>query len=501
MKIIIGVTIGVIVLVVGVVGIVAMVAGGAAGDGEGGGFGTKVRLEKVQQGQLIETVVAPGQVKPATNVAISARVSARIKEIPHDEGEQVTKGDPNANPPIPASVLIRLDSEDLEARLRSAKARRDGQEAQIEVDKKRIEAQEASLRGTLATLNEAERNLDRHREMVSAGDVSQTAYEQAQEHYDGLKAQYESSAANIDAAKRAIKVSEYNLIAADADIEQAEDNLSYTTIVSPIDGVVTKVNVEPGELAVTGTMNNPGTVLLEVADLSKMLVVAELDEADVGRVLEGQPAKVRMLAYPDRVFDGKVLSVALSATRGGTNYFDTEILLDTEGDQIYTGLTADAEIEVARHDTIMIVPSQAVLGRPIEELPFDIRDNNEYVDQSKTIVTVVYRFVDGKAVITPVKIGPSDVTHTIILGGLEEGEQVVVGPYKALESMKHDQNLKDEREEQKKEDEKAASEGEAKADDVKAKDAESEKAKEPADDEASDEVEPVEAEAPVGVGS
>ncbi len=445
MKIIIGVTIGVVVLIVGVIGVVAVLGPGATGGGEG--VGTAVRLEAVEVGELVEVVSAPGQVEPVTNVTISARVSARIAEVPFDAGERVTKGDPDADPPVPASVLLRLDSTDLEALLRSAQARRDGQAAQIEVEQSRIASQVATLEGTQASLDEAKRDLNRNRELVASGDVSQSAYEQSQMRHDELDSRYTSAKANLEASRRALKVAGYSLLAADADIERAKDNLSYTTITSPIDGVVTIVNVEPGELAVTGTMNNRGTVLLEVADLSTMLVVAQLDEADVGLVHEGQPARVRMLAYPDRIFDGTVRSVALSATRLGTKFFKTEILLDTHGEHIYSGLTADAEIEVARHTGVLTVPSQAVLGRPIDDLPVDIRDDSEFVDKDKTIATVVYRFIDGKAVVTPVKIGPSDVTHTVILGGLEAGERVIVGPYKALEGLKHDQSVKDEREE------------------------------------------------------
>ena len=465
MKIVIGVSIGVVVLIVAVIGLVAMVGPKTTGVE---GIGTAVLVEPAETGTLIETVTAPGRVEPATNVEISARVSARIKAIPYQEGDHVTKGDPDADPPIPPSVLIQLDSTDLEAQLRSAKARRDGQAAQIEVDKARIEGQEASLLGTKASLDEARRDLDRHREMIASGDVSQSAYEQAQQRFDEMNANYDAAESNLAAAKKALKVLEFNLEAADADIARAEDNLSYTTITSPIDGVVTIVNVEPGELAVTGTMNNPGTVLLEVADLSTMLDVAELDESDVSHVKAGQPAKVRMLAYPDRVFDGTVQSVALSTTQQVTKYFKTEILLKTDEDQIYTGLTADAEIEVARHKDALVIPSQAVLGRPIEDLPIDVREGNDLVDPAKTIATVVYRMIDGKAVVTPVKIGASDVTHTIILAGLKPGDPVVVGPYKVLESIKHDQRIKDQKAEEKPEESKADEasepEGQAEAD-------------------------------------
>lgn len=447
MKIIIGVAIAVVVLILVVVGGFA-VMGPAATGSSGGGGGTTVRIQPVAVGELVEVVSAPGQVEPVTNVAISARVSARIAEIPYEEGERVTMGDPDADPPISPSLLIRLDATDLQASLTSAEARRDGQAAQIEVEESRIEAQEASLLGTRASMDEAKRDLDRNRDLVASGDVSRTAYEQAQRRYDEMASQYASAEANLEASRKSLNVSRFNLKAAEAEIERAKDNLSYTTIHSPIDGVVTSVNVEPGEVAITGTMNNPGTVLLEVADLSTMLVVAELDEADVGQVTEGQAARVRMLAYPDRIFEGHVRSVALSSTRAGTNFFKTEILLKTDGEQIYSGLTADAEIEVKRHADVLTIPSQAVMGRPVDDLPVDIRDNNEFVNKEKTIATVVYRFIDGKAVITPVKIGPSDVSQTVIVGGLTIDDRVIVGPYKALEGLHHDQAVKDEREEE-----------------------------------------------------
>ncbi len=444
MKIIIGVSIAVVVLILVVIGGFALM--GPAASGGGGGGGTTVRIESVTVGELVEVVSAPGQVEPVTNVAISARVSARIAEVPFAEGEQVTKGDPDADPPIPPSLLVRLDATDLQASLTSAQARRDGQAAQIGVEESRIEGQEAALVGTRATMDEAKRDLDRNRDLVASGDVSRTAYEQAQRRYDEMASQYASAEANLEASRKSLNVARFNLKAAEAEIERAKDNLSYTTMHSPIDGVVTIVNVEPGEMAVTGTMNNPGTVLLEVADLSTMLVVAELDEADVGQVHEGQAARVRMLAYPDRIFEGIVRWVALSSTRGGTNYFKTEILLETDGEQIYSGLTADAEIEVKRHADVLTIPSQAVLGRPIDDLPVDIRDSSEFVNRDKTIITVVYRFIEGKAVVTPVKIGPSDVTHTVILGGLEKDDRVIIGPYKALEGLGHEQSVKDERE-------------------------------------------------------
>jgi len=251
-------------------------------------------------------------------------------------------------------------------------------------------------------------------------------------------------------------VLQHNLEAADAAIAQAKEALSYTTITSPIDGVITRINAEVGEMVITGTMNNPGPVIMAIADLSQMLLVAEVDEADIGSLQVGEQATVHIQAFPDYKFKGTVSSVALThrLTSTGTKYFKTKILLDNEPNapKLYSGLTGNADIETRRHTNVLKVPSQAVLGRPLDELPLEIRENCDEIDSTKTFATLVYRYVDGKAVATPVKIGPSYMTHTIIHSGISENDQVVVGPYKVLEGLKHNQKLTDERELEKKQD-------------------------------------------------
>ena len=200
----------------------------------------------------------------------------------------------------------------------------------------------------------------------------------------------------------------------------------------------------------TGTMNNPGTVIMEVSDLSKMLAVAQVDEADVGALEKGQKGIVVVQAFGNTEFKGVVDEVALKHrfSDTGTRYYRTEILLnkDPNVEKLYTGLTGHADIKTHRHTDILKVPSQAVLAREVEELSVDIRDNSKEIDKNKTFATVVYRYIDGKAIATPVRMGKSDLTHTIILSGISEGDNVIVGPYKVLEKLKHDQKVKDERE-------------------------------------------------------
>ncbi len=130
----------------------------------------------------------------------------------------------------------------------------------------------------------------------------------------------------------------------------------------------------------------------------------------------------------------------------GAKYYETEVLLVDPSEQIFTGMTADVDIEVAEHRDVLVLPSQAVLGREVDSLPIEIRDRLSEEDKSKTFATVVYRYIDGKAVITPVRIGASNATHTIVESGIAPGEKIVVGPFKELEKLAHDQAIKDERE-------------------------------------------------------
>jgi HlyD family secretion protein len=424
---------------------------------------TTVRVENAQSGELIEFVSAPGEIEPLSNVEISAKVSARVVALPHDEGDTVTRGDPNADPPVLPSVLVKLDSKDWESQLVSAQAGRDAQAAQIEVEKARIDSQKADLVGLSASLEQAKRNMERQRGLLQSKDIAQATFDQTKSQYDELKAQYAAAESRLQAAVLNLIVLRHNLEAGDARIDQANEALSYTTIVSPIDGTVTRLNAEVGELVMTGTMNNPGTIIMQVGDLSEMLVVAQVDEADVGKLKVGQKARVHIQAWPDKIFDGEVMTVALSHKFGnqGTKYYEAEVLLIDPNEQVFTGMTADVDIAVAEHGSVVIVPSQAVLGRKVDELPVKIRDKLTEQEKKKAFASVVYVYKDGKAIATPVQIGASNTTQTLIESGLTVEEKIVVGPYKELEKLKHEQRIQDEREsKEKKPDAQAEGDGE-----------------------------------------
>jgi HlyD family secretion protein len=398
---------------------------------------TEIRTEPAERRALIETVSAPGGIEPLTMVEISAEVSARIEDLPLREGDRVQRGD----------VVVKLDDVYLKAALEAAKARRDG-------ERFRLQSEEARLEGLIKTLAFARKTLERQTALYETGDVSRSALDDALERVDDLEA-------GVEASRHSISVIESSLAAAEADIDRAEDDLANAVIRAPMDGVITLLNAEVGEVVLVGTMNNPGTVIMVIADLTRMILNARVAESDIASVAEGQEAKIFINAYPDETFHGIVRKIALQRTveLDGTGFFETEIELQlAPGRTIYSGLVANVDVEVAEHHGI-VIESQAVVERLVDELPAETRGHS-LVNRAKRTASVVYRVVDGKAACTPVKTGASDLTHTIVREGLDEGEEVVVGPFKVLEKIKHDELVKREEEAQEEEKEQEQEEAE-----------------------------------------
>lgn len=373
-----------------------------------------VRIEPAYRSTINRTVSAPGLVEPRTKVEISAQVSARIVALPFDEGEKVRAGD----------VVVRLNAEDLTARLEAAKAR--------------LKSAEARQRGTEADLSVAQSDFGRKRELHDTGDISDALFEQAQNGYNQAVSAVEMAKADVEIAR--------------AQIIEAERDLDNAVITSPIDGVITTLNAEVGELVVVGTLNNAGSIILEVADLSDMLLKARIDESNVAQVEAGQEVTVYVNAYRDEPFVGSVERVGLERKRweDGTYYYEAELKLrDEPGRPLLSGLSATAEINVQTLSDVLVVPSQAVLDRRIDELPKATVDSaGDRIDKRKTFATVVYTAAAGKAVATPVSVGPSDLAETVILAGLDEGQRVITGPFKTLTELKDGDAVRDEAEKQ-----------------------------------------------------
>lgn len=367
-----------------------------------------VIMEPVTLGDLERTVSAPGSIEPKKLINISSQVSAKVLALPFEEGEFVKEGD----------VVIRLDPQNLIAILNSSKAG--------------LKQQQASLLGAEASLINARVQFERLQSLQETGDATKAELDSAEAAY--LNAQ--SSKAFIEAS----------IEQADARIEQAEKDLENTIISSPIDGVITALNTEVGETVIVGTTNNPGSIIMEIADLSEMLLKAAVDEANISPVRVGQEAKIFVNAYTEREYQGNIQRIGLKrqVAGDGTGTFEVEILMNlSEGETLYSGLSASTDIIVEHFYDAMIVPSQAVVDRRIEELPQDIREGNDLIDLNKTFTRIVYVVKDGKTVATPVKVGPSDLTQTVITEGLSKDDVLVTGPFRLLVDLKHDRAVRD----------------------------------------------------------
>jgi HlyD family secretion protein len=371
----------------------------------------EVRLEKPRKGDLIRTISAPGTIDPRTKVDISAQVSARIIALPFREGQRIKKGD----------VVVRLDAEDLAAALDSAKARLAGEEARLE--------------GVRAAMTNADREMRRLKELLDTKDVALADFESAQTNLDQAKSAYEQNLRDIDIAR--------------ANIKRAEKDLGNTTIQSTIDGVVTHLEAEVGELVVVGTLNSPGSVIMQLADLSDMLMKAKVDESNIAPVEPGQKCRVFINAFPGKEFDGEVERIrpTKQIDKDGTTYFETEIRVALPGDNTLRGMLANADIEVQTLREVVKVPTQAILDRSIEDLPAAMVRDNPLIDRNKKFARVVFTVKDGKATPVPVTVGPSDLADTVVLAGVTIDDVVVVGPYKSLVALKPDQKVAEKKEE------------------------------------------------------
>ncbi|MHC4975849.1 MAG: efflux RND transporter periplasmic adaptor subunit [Planctomycetota bacterium] len=369
--------------------------------------GELAQVVEILPDRLVRTVSAPGELEPRTRVSISARVSALITELPFEDGDMVSAGD----------LVVQLDDKELQARLKGAQAQ--------------LNTEMARLEGTRAEYINATAEWERLDALYASSDISLSELDQS-------VARRNTAEANLNAAQ-------HNVEGAQSNVDQAMENLGYTKIYSPIDGRVTTLNAEVGEIVMTGTMNNPGTVIMEIADLSEMLVRAEVSENDISEVRAGQRTSINLIAYPERTYDGTVELVSLQSTfsdQDRAKIYETEILLHLpEGQVLHSGLTANVDIEIETLEDVLAVPSQAVREMRTDELPQELV-NHELVTNDKTFTDLVYVYDGSKAIATPVTIGESDLSHTSIMSGLSRGDRVIVGPWRLLQNLKHEQSIR-----------------------------------------------------------
>jgi HlyD family secretion protein len=377
-----------------------------------------VQLARVRREDLTSVVRSPGKIEPKTQVKVSADIPGKIVHLAVKEGDRVRKG----------QLMLQLD----DTQYRMA----------YEQSRAALASAEARLREAEATLRVGEANYDRQRALFEQRLLSQAEWDQA--------------TTNHESARVAAATAREEVTRARAAMEGAADNVSKCRFLAPFDGVVSALNVEQGEIVITGTMNNPGTQILVVSDLSRMLVKADVDETDVVDMKLGQKAKITVDALPDTSFRGTVIEIGNTAKRSttstveGQTNFEVKVVFDDQVPQVRPGMTADVEIETATCKGALAVPIQSVVIRTERELERGqakrhsskpkagdaLAADEDTVGRKSKEITGVLMVKDNVAKFVPVRTGIASEARIEIFGDVKDGESVIAGPYRALREVK-----------------------------------------------------------------
>lgn len=375
----------------------------------GRGDAVDVRTENVERRDLVARVAASGHIEPKTSVDISADVSGRIVELTVEEGDDVESG----------QLLLVIDDTRFRASLQRAEA-----------SLAEAMAREAQARGNA---NQVRRDWERIRDLKSRLPEMVTDSE-----YETARTLAEVQAAFHESARHGVEISR-------AGVREAEDQLSKTVIRAPMSGRVTRLNVERGETAVVGTMNNPGSLLLTVSDLSVMEAVIEVDETDVPDISVGDSTAVRIDAFGDREFTGWVTTIGNSSIRPRASLgsdqaidFEVRITLDDTDVELRTDLSATADIITEVRSQVLSIPIIALTlldADEFEAIPNENAESQPEDSGNDDGVEGVFVVEDGLARFRPVDVGIAGDSYFEVLSGLGEGLTIVSGTFKVIREL------------------------------------------------------------------
>jgi len=408
-------------VIIGVV--VVLLAGGAAASKFGNRDGNlpRVTTAKVAKKSLVSRVTCNGKVQARKKVELSAPIAGQILNLAVREGDRVKKGE----------FLMQIDRVALQASADSSKAA--------------LEALFSDRDAARSNLERARLEHDRSKKSWESGIVPDLDYQRARTTFEGAAAQLAAIESRIEEAR--------------ARFTGAKDTLSKTTITAPIGGIVTKLNVEEGEVAMIGTMNNPGTVLMTISDLSVIEAVMEVDETDIPQVHVGQKATLLIDAYPDRSFEGLLTEVGSSpinlAAAGAEGIdFEVKIRIENPPEGLKPGLSVTADIVTGSRDDVVAVPLQALVLRdpdsPDEAPPAEGEAQPAAQDRRRATTVAersrdqegVFVLEEGKVSFAAVTTGITGELDIEAVTGLKEGAEVVTGPFRILRTLKTGDKVK-----------------------------------------------------------
>lgn len=382
----------------------------------GGKKGVKVYVEPVARRAIQQVVKASGGISPRIKVNISAHVVAKIEKIYVNEGDFIRKGQP----------FLTLEKW-------TFLADRDNWSAQLQSAQTAVQQAQVSLADSRIKLARAER-------LKKEGIATTEQFEAAQLAERSARLRLQESGQMVSQMR--------------ANLTRAETDLGKTTIYAPLSGRVIVLNAKEGEVVVSGTMNNPASVIGTIADLSEVLAEVDVDETEIVHVKVGQKGTLKVDALPDRVYHGKVTEVGSSGynrtQQPDVTFFKVKLLLDDSDERLRQSMSVRAEIQTQRDADALVVPIQSVVDRPplaaAKQAPAAPSKASEASGAStpadggksaaKDEVKVVFVSAAGKVHQRQVTTGISDETHVEIVSGLAPGEKVVTAPYRTLRELK-----------------------------------------------------------------
>jgi HlyD family secretion protein len=358
------------------------------------------KLGKVERGDLAKNVVATGKVEPITKVELKSKASGIVERWFADAGDKIKEG----------QVLVQLDREQIQAQVREARAALAAAEANERAAQADVNRAKTDAEGPDVPL--LERAYHRSQKMAKEGVVSEAALDDAQKAY-------EMAVNKRDVARAQLTVAQAKLIQAKAQVQQAhatldrsEEDLRYATIKSPITGTVLSRDIEVGD-AVSSilVLGSSATLVMTLGDISQVYVKGKVDEADIGKVYLGQPARIKVESFKDKTFNGKVTKIApLGVEKDNVTTFEVRVSIDNPGGELKSMMTANAEILLDEHKNVLMVPEAAMLYDKDKNASVEVPDPHSREGKRKVAV----------------KIGISNGAKTEILDGLKEGQQVVL---------------------------------------------------------------------------
>jgi HlyD family secretion protein len=380
--------------------IVLLIVGGVFAATRGGTKIDPSKLAKVEKGDLAKSVVATGKVTPITKVEVKSKASGIVKKLLVDYGDRVKKG----------QLLAQLDKVEIEAQVAQSRAALEAAQANSTSSQADYERSKVDAEGVDVPM--LKRAYDRAIGMAKDGVVSASSLDDAQKNYELAVNKQNVAKAQVTVLKAKIAQAQAQVSEDQANLKQLEEQLSYTDIVSPIDGIVLSRDVEMGD-AVSSilVLGSSATLVMTLGDTSEVYVKGKVDESDIGKVYLGQRARIKVESFKDKTFDGKVTKISpMGVEKDNVTTFEVRVSIQNPGGELKAEMTANAEIILEEHKNVLQIPEGAILYDKDKKASVDVPDPKAKDGMDKVAVN----------------IGISNGAKTEVLSGLKEGQQVVL---------------------------------------------------------------------------